>query len=133
MEGLKKKYLDSSPEQKFTLTGYSLGCNLATSLKIMQPDLISAVYTFNGAGIGTIQNEHPTDVTLNALMQAFRQRRENGSADWFAHDAGLLSDYSSLRSAFNGNSTRNNTITVTCGNHTRPHATGEALQGPTHA
>ncbi|MBB2485716.1 hypothetical protein H5407_10845 [Mitsuaria sp. WAJ17] len=82
---LKASYLDMS---SVSVTGYSLGGNLATSFAFLRkgegtknPVAVREVYTFNGAGIGRVKGGSTSQ--LGAVIQDFNGWRKNGSADWF--------------------------------------------------
>jgi Ca2+-binding RTX toxin-like protein len=60
--------------QPLTVTGYSLGGHLAGAFSEIYPNLATATYTFNGAGIGK-----PVTGGLNALIQEFNNRRLAGN------------------------------------------------------
>jgi len=60
---------------KLDVTGYSLGGHLATAFYDLHADKIGSVYTFNGAGVGTVrQNTH-----LGAVISAFEAQRQLGA------------------------------------------------------
>ncbi|MBB2485714.1 hypothetical protein H5407_10835 [Mitsuaria sp. WAJ17] len=82
---LKASYPDMS---SVSVTGYSLGGNLATSFAFLRkgegtknPVAVREVYTFNGAGIGRVKGGSTSQ--LGAVIQDFNGWRKNGSADWF--------------------------------------------------
>ena len=86
--------------KNFSVTGYSLGGHLATAFDILrkeqgQSDRVSATYTFNGAGVGSVTG------TLTQALTTFQQARANGSANLFAKPL-TQSLYSSLHAAING-------------------------------
>src|SRR6266446_4271511 len=64
---LKTNYPDAfaaSPGNKVNVTGYSLGGSLATSFNILHRAEIDRTYTFNGAGVGTINYRRGSPLTL---------------------------------------------------------------------
>ncbi|WP_269633617.1 hypothetical protein [Pelomonas sp. BJYL3] len=61
---------------KVAVTGYSLGGHLATSFYEMYgPDSIDKVFTFNGAGVGSLKDGN----SLNSVIQAFRSNKADGA------------------------------------------------------
>ncbi|MDA8452794.1 hypothetical protein M5C97_24630 [Acidovorax sp. NCPPB 3859] len=63
--------------QAFSVTGYSLGGHLATVFNLLNQDAAQRVVTFNGAGVGRIQ-----DGTLQGAVNEFNELR--GSTDALA-------------------------------------------------
>lgn len=79
-----------------TATGYSLGGHLATTFNLLYPSAASATYTFNGAGVGTV-NE---GMSLTQAMNVFSDHRPLGSnADLFS-DSDEIALYDSLKGIF---------------------------------
>lgn len=83
---------------QINLTGYSLGSHLAQVFTLLHPDVVEHTYTFNGAGIGTIDNLDPLTEygpaileridTLNAVMadpSAYVDRLDGGALTNIAH------------------------------------------------
>ncbi|HQS39346.1 calcium-binding protein [Polaromonas sp.] len=93
-----------APSDAITVTGYSLGAHLATAFNFLHKDdltavgnpLISATYTFNGAGVG----EYSTG-TLKQVMDVFHQARTEGSAGLFTTTVAQQL-YADLKLAING-------------------------------
>ncbi|WP_158534176.1 hypothetical protein [Paracidovorax avenae] len=63
--------------QAFSVTGYSLGGHLATVFNLLNQDAAQRVVTFNGAGVGRVQ-----DGTLQGAVNEFNELR--GSTDALA-------------------------------------------------
>lgn len=85
--------------QNFVVTGYSLGGHLATAFNLLRRDegqaaRISATYTFNGAGVGTVRAG-----TLTQALNVFRAGRNSGNTDLFT-DATVRDLYLDIRSGF---------------------------------
>ncbi|MGR9090725.1 MAG: putative Ig domain-containing protein, partial [Gammaproteobacteria bacterium] len=91
--------LSSEP---INLTGYSLGGHLVQAFTLMHPDSIEQAYTFNGAGIGTIENLDPLTEygpaileridTLNAVMADPSAYLEHFDADVLSNIVDDLQD-----------------------------------------
>jgi hypothetical protein len=82
--------------EKFSITGYSLGGHLATAFKLLHPDQAQAVYTFNGAGVGTIN----AGASLAAVIADFQAHRANGSNASLFTDSRVKALYNNLRAVF---------------------------------
>jgi Ca2+-binding RTX toxin-like protein len=81
-------------QQSLTVTGYSLGGHLATAFDLLYPNAATSIYTFNGAGVGLLNNR----ISLGSVISAFDQRRSTGSnADLFT-DASVRDFYDSYKS-----------------------------------
>jgi hypothetical protein len=90
----------------FSVTGYSLGGHLATAFNLMRsegartagvPNPITSTYTFNGAGVGEINNAQ----TLSNLIANFDRKRRNVSGNEIAFtDPDAQALYAELRPAF---------------------------------
>lgn len=81
-------------QQTLTVTGYSLGGHLATAFDLLYPNAATSIYTFNGAGVGILNNS----ISLGSVISAFDQRRSTGSnADLFT-DASVRDFYDSYKS-----------------------------------
>jgi len=79
----------------FSVTGYSLGGQLATAFNLLHPDAAQQVVTFNGAGIGKVK--FATD-TLEGLLQEFKGLRDNpGLIDARFTDPQLREIYQDVR------------------------------------
>ncbi len=90
--------------KNFALTGYSLGGNVATAFNLLmreagQAHRITATYTFNGAGVGTV-----TSGTLTDVISAFNQQRTQGSLAFFQRPESATL-YANLRNLINGAAT----------------------------
>ncbi len=71
--------------KKFSVTGYSLGANLATVFNLLHQDVAEQVITFNGAGVGKVGNG-----TIGGMVERFRNLRAlEGTAE------GLISVFQS--------------------------------------
>ncbi|MEO8080324.1 MAG: lipase family protein, partial [Caldimonas sp.] len=82
--------------KNFSVTGYSLGGHLATAFNVLMVDAgsasrITATYTFNGAGVGDIDDGH----TLTEAVGLFRVGKAFGNADYFT-DAAVRGLYLTL-------------------------------------
>jgi Ca2+-binding RTX toxin-like protein len=74
---------DAIPEGvAIDVTGYSLGGHLATAFRLLFPNVVRSVYTFNGAGVGEVLN----DLSLADVMEIFQRlrRSDNGVGDLFS-------------------------------------------------
>ncbi len=76
-----KKWVDSLHTSgdivgPLTVTGYSLGGHLATAFNQLYPSLVSATYTFNGAGVGRV-----TSGNLSQVIAQFDRQRMNVSGN----------------------------------------------------
>ncbi|AMM23271.1 hypothetical protein AX767_01930 [Variovorax sp. PAMC 28711] len=60
---------------QLTVTGYSLGGHLATAFNLLYPSAVAATYTFNGAGVATVNEGH----SLAQVMTEFTHHRVLGS------------------------------------------------------
>jgi hypothetical protein len=90
----------------FSVTGYSLGGHLATAFNLMRsedartagvPNPITSTYTFNGAGVGEINNAQ----TLSNLIADFNRKRQNLSGNEITFsDPDAQALYAELRPAF---------------------------------
>jgi hypothetical protein len=83
------------PRKPITVTGYSLAGHLATAFNLLHKDdltssgapAIAATYTFNGAGVGTINAGH----TLAEVIHDFDSHHGKGqNADWFTNTEALV-------------------------------------------
>ena len=92
------------PGASLTVTGYSLGGHLATAFNLLHRNdltafgapLIAATYTFNGAGVGTIE----PGATFAQVMADFTGHRALGSnVDLFV-DADVRARYDRLKDIF---------------------------------
>lgn len=54
---------------QINITGYSLGSHLAQVFTLLHPDAVAHAYTFNGAGIGTIENLDPLTEYGPAILE----------------------------------------------------------------
>lgn len=81
------------------VTGYSLGDHLATAFRQMHWDQIGKVYTFNGAGVDTVD----PSVGLTNLIDRFKGWRSNGNADLFTDSRGQTK-YQELFARYSKNS-----------------------------
>ena len=86
--------------EPLTVTGYSLGGHLATAFNMLYPSTSKATYTFNGAGVGRVNNGI---AGLTAVLNQFRTLRD-ATADLSSYFSDPLarSAYQSLRSLVNG-------------------------------
>ncbi|MDO5693314.1 MAG: hypothetical protein Q4G70_12720 [Pseudomonadota bacterium] len=88
--------------EPIAVTGYSLGGHLATAFNLLHKDdltamgapVISATYTFNGAGVGKIKQG-----SLAEVMQVFSDVRANGASSRMLSAHGQ-STYAALRAQF---------------------------------
>ncbi|AMM23268.1 calcium-binding protein [Variovorax sp. PAMC 28711] len=81
---------------QLTVTGYSLGGHLATAFNLLYPSAVAATYTFNGAGVGTVNAGR----SLSQVVSDFAAHRVlGGNADMF-DDPEVLARYSSLKDIF---------------------------------
>ncbi|MGE4237665.1 putative Ig domain-containing protein [Hydrogenophaga sp.] len=71
-ESLQARNLVSAP---LTVTGYSLGGHLATAFNLLYPSAVTATYTYNGAGVGLVDEGQ----NLTQVMQAFAERKATGA------------------------------------------------------
>jgi hypothetical protein len=78
------------------ITGYSLGGHLATAFNLLYPSAVRSTYTFNGAGVGTVN----AGSSLTAVLTQFEQMR-NGEGLSFS-SPGAAARYAYLRAQFNG-------------------------------
>lgn len=99
------------PATPITVTGYSLGGHLATAFNLLHQNdltafgapLISATYTFNGAGVGLVTDGR----TLSQVLAEFTTRNQiNANADLFA-EASARDAYNQLRVLFSGHTAVN--------------------------
>ncbi|MBI2770199.1 MAG: hypothetical protein HYX47_11280, partial [Burkholderiales bacterium] len=91
------------PGTPIAVTGYSLGGHLATAFNLLHKNdltafgspLIGATYTFNGAGVGTLNS----GTTLSQAVATFDAYRQNGAATLFiSSQVGVL--YADLLATF---------------------------------
>lgn len=86
---LKTRYAPAfaASNNQVDVTGYSLGGSLATTFNPLFPSDIRKTYTFNGAGVGLVNNQASTVAAtgpaLTALMSQFKDWRDNGSSSFF--------------------------------------------------
>ena len=88
----------------FSVTGYSLGGHLATAftqLRYEQAEStrVNATYTFNGAGVGGINNRNT--VTLTSIISQFNAERKSGAGISFS-DPDLQKLYVNLSTQLKG-------------------------------
>lgn len=89
------------PGASLTVTGYSLGGHLATAFALLHKNdlnafggpLVSATYTFNGAGVGAVN----AGANLTNVIAAFRQARDGGSAALFTTSIAHTGDWGHIR------------------------------------
>ncbi|WP_411878273.1 calcium-binding protein [Polaromonas sp. YR568] len=75
------------PGVPLTVTGYSLGGHLATAFNLLHKNdltafgapLIKSTYTFNGAGVGSLNMQGHSGVTLSGVIQDFVAHRGVGA------------------------------------------------------
>lgn len=79
---------------KVDVTGYSLGGALATALYSLYPEAINKVYTFNGAGVGTLKAD------LGTILDRFDSARQVGSNTLFFGSADGRSRYATLSAKY---------------------------------
>ncbi|NML27864.1 calcium-binding protein [Zoogloea dura] len=86
-------------DAKVTVTGYSLGGHLATAFSLLHgTERVSAVYTFNGAGVGDVHS----NTSLDAVISEFQRRRTNTDGEQIRFsDARIQKLYRDIRSKFN--------------------------------
>ena len=87
--------------QNFSVTGYSLGGHLATAFNLLHggEGRITQTYTFNGAGVGTIE----AGQSLRALVDRFEAQRRNEDGNQIVFtNAAAHSAYESLRGHLTG-------------------------------
>jgi hypothetical protein len=90
--------------QAFSVTGYSLGSNLATAFNLMMQDRvefnrITATYSFNGAGAGDVR---VPGTTLSDVRQTFHDLRNlAGGVGGLFTDPAVRSLYQQLRTRLN--------------------------------
>ena len=85
----------------FSVTGYSLGGHLATAFNLLHQGegRITATYTFNGAGVGTVN----ADKSLAAIVQRFNAQRKNVDGNQIVFsDTAARTTYRELRSRLTG-------------------------------
>lgn len=88
-----------SADTPLDVTGYSLGGHLATAFNLLYPGAARSTYTFNGAGVGTVN----AGSNLIQVVTQFDQMR-NGIGLSFATPADAAK-YAELRTLYNGTAT----------------------------
>jgi hypothetical protein len=78
------------------VTGYSLGGHLATAFNLLYPSAVRSTYTFNGAGVGSIN----AGQSLTGVLTQFSENR-NGNGLTFSTPA-AAARYRDLQSRYNG-------------------------------
>lgn len=68
-------YEDGKITAPLTVTGYSLGGHLATAFNELYSSRVNATYTFNGAGVGDINDGH----SLKQVIERFNALRSDSS------------------------------------------------------
>jgi len=76
-------------DKKVTVTGYSLGAHLAAAFNILYPELVTKTFTFNGAGVGTVNGkgrENLVKEDLLGVMLTFRAySKTDANTDLLTH------------------------------------------------
>jgi trimeric autotransporter adhesin len=78
------------------VTGYSLGGHLATAFNLLYPSAVRSTYTFNGAGVGSVN----AGQSLTGVLTQFNENR-NGNGLTFSTPA-AAARYRDLQSRYNG-------------------------------
>ena len=78
------------------VTGYSLGGHLATAFNLLYPGAVAATYTFNGAGVGSVN----AGGGLLSVVNDFHQTRTQGAAGQFTTSL-AQQKYAALRGTLN--------------------------------
>lgn len=79
------------------VTGYSLGAQMATAFNRIYPSLAASTYTFNGVGVGEVNNRW----SLASVIELFERRPSQGNQDLFTNED-TASLYGQLKETFNG-------------------------------
>jgi pimeloyl-ACP methyl ester carboxylesterase len=79
-----------------TVTGYSLGGHLATAFSLLNPGAAQKTYTFNGAGVGEVDQGQD----LRAVISEFTAHRAAGAHGDRFNDADVKARYEQLRGVF---------------------------------
>ncbi|MBL0207396.1 MAG: hypothetical protein IPP84_05305 [Propionivibrio sp.] len=87
-----------------SVTGYSLGGHLATAFNLLHPGEAASTYTFNGAGVGTVN----AGESLRAVVDRFNLQRKNADGNQIVFsDPAAQSIYNVLRAKFSDGSLPN--------------------------